>query len=269
MVFDNYKFLLSSVVFLFVRKKVWCISFLLYQIAAVFFIADHSENNCILPFFNTHRAYAFLTKFTGDDVCSLALIHKFMEDKAYNLSAFLIDIHFTATDIIAKHTPSKYNALLHLAFLPPLYTLGSLAAFFLCNRGHNGKPKLCIAVHCVNTVIHKNDSDTVFFEVTGIINAVKGISGKTGDFLCDNQIKIAILGTRNHTVKLFSLFCVRTRDALIRKYFVKLPIGMMFNILLKISLLTFKRICLVFIVCGNTTVCSDLSFLIKFFSFLV
>ena len=43
-------------------------------------------------------------------------------------------------------TPPKHNSLLHLAFLLPFHTLGSLTAFLLCNRGHNGKAKLCIAV---------------------------------------------------------------------------------------------------------------------------
>ena len=77
---------------------------------------------------------------------SFALIDELMEDKAYNLCAFLVDSHFATFDIVAQHTSAEHNALFHLAFLSPLYTLGSLAAFFLCNRGHNRQTKLCIAV---------------------------------------------------------------------------------------------------------------------------
>ena len=80
----------------------------------------------------------------------------------------------------------------------------------------------------------------MLFEVTGVEYAVKGISRETGDFLCDNQIEIAVFGTCNHAVKFFSLFCVRSRDALIGKYGIKLPIGVTFDILAEIPLLAFK-----------------------------
>lgn len=61
-------------------------------------------------------------------------------------------------------------------------------------------------------------------------------------------IKVAILGTRYHTVKLFTLLCIRARNALIGKNLIKLPIGIALNILSEIPLLAFKRIGLVFIV---------------------
>ena len=38
-------------------------------------------------------------------------------------------------------------------------------------------------------------------------------------------LEIAVFGTCNHAVKFFSLFCVRSRDALIGKYGIKLPIA--------------------------------------------
>ena len=77
---------------------------------------------------------------------SFPLIYKLVEDKTDNFCPILINIHFAVFHIVAKHTPPKHNSLLHLAFLPPFHTLGSLTAFLLCNRGHNGKAKLCIAV---------------------------------------------------------------------------------------------------------------------------
>ena len=35
---------------------------------------------------------------------SFAFVDEFMEDKAYNLCAFLVDSHFAAIDIVAQHT---------------------------------------------------------------------------------------------------------------------------------------------------------------------
>ena len=68
------------------------------------------ENNGILPLLNSHRRDAFLPQLTGDDMSSFSFVHKLMEDKAYNLCAFLIDGHFSVFYIIAEHTASKHNA---------------------------------------------------------------------------------------------------------------------------------------------------------------
>ena len=57
---------------------------------------------------------------------------------------------------------------------------------------------------------------------------------KTGNLLSNNQINIAVFCTLNHTVKFFSLFRVRSRDALIGKYGIKLPIGITLDILTEI-----------------------------------
>lgn len=55
----------------------------------------------------------------------------------------------------------------------------------------------------------------MLFQFTGLIDTIKGVSRKTGNLLGDNQIKVAVLGARYHTVKLFALLCVRARNALI------------------------------------------------------
>ena len=88
----------------------------------------------------------------------------------------------------------------------------------------------------------------MLFQFTGVIDTIKGVSRKTGNLLGDNQIKVAVLGTRYHTVKLFTLLRVRARNALIGENLIKLPIGIALNILSEIPLLAFKRIGLVFIV---------------------
>ena len=88
----------------------------------------------------------------------------------------------------------------------------------------------------------------MLFQFTGVIYTIKGVSRKTGNLLGDNQIKVAVLCARYHTVKLFTLLCIRARNALIGKNLIKLPIGIALNILSEIPLLAFKRIGLVFIV---------------------
>ena len=80
----------------------------------------------------------------------------------------------------------------------------------------------------------------MLLEVTGIEYTIKGIPRKTGDFFCYNQIKITVFRTRNHAVKFFPFFRIRTRDAFICEHFVKLPIGITFYILSEITLLAFK-----------------------------
>ena len=84
---------------------------------------------------------------------AFALVHELAEDKADDFRPIFIDSHFAVFYIIAEHTAPEHNALLHLAFLSPFDTLGSLAAFLLCDRGHNGKAKLCIAVQGVDVVV--------------------------------------------------------------------------------------------------------------------
>lgn len=54
MISDNNKFLLPPIVFLFVEEEIWSIGLLLYQIPAIFFIAENAEDNCIVPLLNTH-----------------------------------------------------------------------------------------------------------------------------------------------------------------------------------------------------------------------
>ena len=88
----------------------------------------------------------------------------------------------------------------------------------------------------------------MFFEITGVVNTVKSISRKTGDLFCNDQVEFATVGARDHAVKFLPSLRIRAGDAFICKYFVKLPIGIAFNILLKKSSLAFKRIRLVFIV---------------------
>ena len=146
MIFDDDKFFFAAVIFLFVREKIRRESFLLHEVAAILFVADHAQNDGVAPLFDAHRRDACFAKFARDDVCAFVFICKLMEDKPHDFGAFLVDGHFAVFNIVAQHASAEHNALLHLAFLPPLHTFGRLTAFLLRNRRHDRQAKLCIAV---------------------------------------------------------------------------------------------------------------------------
>ena len=80
MVFNDNKFLLPTVVFLFVGQEIRRIGLFLHQVAAVFLVAYHSQNDRVAPFLNTHWVNTFFPKLTGDDVRSFALVDELMKD---------------------------------------------------------------------------------------------------------------------------------------------------------------------------------------------
>ena len=52
----------------------------------------------------------------------------------------------------------------------------------------------------------EENGDTCIQKIAGILDRVQRITGKTGNFLGDDQIKFASLGIVNHSVKVFSFF---------------------------------------------------------------
>ena len=100
-VFDDDKFFFAAVIFLFVREKIRRESFLLHEVAAILFVADHAQNDGVAPLFDAHRRDACFAKLACDNVCAFVFICKLMEDKAYNLCAFLVDGHFAVFNIVA------------------------------------------------------------------------------------------------------------------------------------------------------------------------
>ena len=145
-VFDNDKFFFAAVIFLFVREKIRRESFLLHEVAAILFVADHAQNDGVAPLFDAHRRDACFAKLARDDVCAFVFICKLMEDKSHDFGAVFIYRHFAVFNIVAQHASAEHNALFHAAFLPPFYTFGRLTAFFLRNRGHDRQAELCISV---------------------------------------------------------------------------------------------------------------------------
>ena len=80
----------------------------------------------------------------------------------------------------------------------------------------------------------------MLFEVTGVIYAVERISRKTGNLFRNYQVKVSVFRTGYHSVKLFPLFCARSRNAFIGKNLIQLPIWIALDILPEIALLAFK-----------------------------
>lgn len=98
-------------------------------------------------------------------------------------------------------------------------------------------------------VASREDKEAMFLEYSELLNSLD--SGATTKITINNRrlnkadFEQTILIP---TVKLFTLLCIRARNALIGKNLIKLPIGIALNILSEIPLLAFKRIGLVFIV---------------------
>ncbi len=156
--------------------------------------------------------------------------------------------------IVAQKVPPENYALFHPAFLPPFYSFGGLAALLMRNGEENGQSKLCVRDKGVNAVVEKDHADSQLLELPGVENAVQRVAGKTADLLGDDQLKAVILGIRNHTVESGAFLGGGTGDALIDIDFAEFPQRVTFNILSKITFLTFQRICLIVPVGRNLTI---------------
>ena len=188
---------------------------------------------------------------------ALPLLDEFLENQPNYLCALQIDGHFPVGNIIAQHTSSEYNPLLHLSLLAPFDPLRGPSTFLLGNGGHDSQPQLRITVQGVDVVIHKDNAHTQLLQFPGIGDAVQRISGETGYFLGHNQIQFSVLGAGNHPVKSLSLFCSGSGQPFICKHLEKLPILMALDVLAEIALLALKGIGLILIVRRNTAVCGD------------
>ena len=155
----------------------------------------------------------------------------------YHFCTFGVYVYLSVFYIVADHTASENNTLFHSAFLSPFNTLGSLTAFFLCDRSHNRKAKFSIRVKGEKVVVCKHNADAVFLELTGVINAVECVTGKTADFLCYNQVIFLKLGIHHHAVECFTLFCACTRYTFINVNIEQFPHGISFDIFFEIILL--------------------------------
>ena len=72
------------------------------------------------------------------------------------------------------------DTVVHGGLLTAFDADGSLAAFVLGQGGHDGEPKLTIAVEGFDAVIDKVDLYPVFFQHPGVLQGIHGISGEPG-----------------------------------------------------------------------------------------
>ena len=59
------------------------------------------------------------------------------------------------------------------------------------------------------------DADAETFELSDILNAVKGIAPEAGNRLCDHKVDLALLTISDHSVKAISLLRGRPCDTLV------------------------------------------------------
>ena len=92
------------------------------------------------------------------------------------------------------------------------------------------------------------------FQTSGIGDGIKDVSGKPADLFRDDQLKFTFMGIADHAVELGSFLCRCAGNSLVCINFVQLPLGMLHDVLTKISLLRSEGIELIIMTGGNSAV---------------
>lgn len=158
-----------------------------------------------------------LTQLPCDHRGSFLLDAVFVEDQLYQFGSFGVDADLAVLHIVTQHRRAKYHATLHLSGLTPGHSGGGLTAFLLGDGTHDGQPKFGVRVLGAEAVIHENYVDAEGFQLTGISDGVQVVSGKSADFLGDDQLELAHIGIVDHTVKLRTLLGGRAGDTLVSR----------------------------------------------------
>lgn len=124
----------------------------------------------------------------------------------------------------------------------PHWRLGNGSAFVLCQRGQNGEKQLTRAVHRADVLLLKGDADAQIFQLSGIVQAVLGVPGKSADRLCDDEVDFASLAISNHTVELLTPFGAGAGDTFICVNTSQFIIGVSGDELCVVGHLVFKAV---------------------------
>ena len=89
------------------------------------------------------------------------------------------------------------------------------AAFILGKRSQNGEQQLAAAIHGVDAFLFKANANAHVLQLAGIIQAILGVTGKSGNGLGNHQVNFSCLAVSNHAVELVTTFGAGTRNALI------------------------------------------------------
>ena len=109
--------------------------------------------------------------------------------------------------LIAKNPAvAQHHTVLDGLLVSKPHPAAELTQLVLGNARHDGQTQLTVLVQCVDVIVLKKHSHSCREEAAGVLNRIQGISCKSGDFLCNDQVKQPVLPVCHHPVKIFPLF---------------------------------------------------------------
>ena len=142
----------------------------------------------------------------------------------------------------------------------PLAVFRDGTALVLCQGRKNGEKQLTRTVHRIDAFLFKLDADAQVFQLSGVVQAVLRVTGKTANGFCDDQVDFSSFAVCNHAVEIISASGVGAGDAFISinvsQFVVRIPIDV-FGV---VGHLVFKAVDLLFMVGGNSAISSHPDF---------
>ena len=168
---------------------------------------------------------------------------------------FLIDGQHTILFVITVElVVAQHMAILNRLPETKFQSLGKLSHLILGNARHDDQTKLAVGIQGVDVVILEEHAHIVLQQLLGVLDAVQGGAGKTGDFLGDDKVKQPRLGIPDHTIEIISPLGAGAGDALIDVPRHKGPVGFALDQLGVILHLVFQGVQLFILICRNTGV---------------
>ena len=181
-----------------------------------------------------HRGKPFLLPLRGFisppfqfilDFHKTTAIQIHVEDQPDGLGLLRIDVEFHQLGLVRQQflisiisqniAVAVIDTVIHRCLLTALDTDGGLAAFILGKCGHDGEPKLTIAVKGFDAIVDEVDLYSMFFQHPGVLQGVHGVSSKPGHLTGQNQVKLVLFRILHHPHEFGPLLCGCSGDALI------------------------------------------------------
>ena len=144
---------------------------------------------------------------------------------------------------IAKDTVvAQHHLVLDGLLMAELDTAGKLTKLVLRNTGHNGQPQLRIVIEGVDVVVLEKHPHAATQKLTGVLNGVQGVTGKTGDLFGDDQIEHPCSGIIHHPVEILPLLCGNAGKTFINIAGNEGPVGIALDQILIIRDLVAQRV---------------------------
>ena len=193
-------------------------SFLQLGIPFVFLVLEDAENSAGLPSAAGNGSDPFGAQFLRDDKASLAA-DIVVKNPLDHFCLAGIDHKFTAFVFVIAEEPCGVDgnfSLLEFAPVSPLDIFTHTFAFFLGKSRKDGQHQLTVPATTGYLLFFEEYLNIQFFHFPHSFQHNRGVSGKTGDGLCQDQIEFACACRLQHPLKLLPLV-FGAGDALISK----------------------------------------------------